>query len=62
MSGATEDGVEYYRVAMTFTYQVAGQTYHGQYKTMVVAIQRKRCPYAIRELVRGSALRPLSTL
>jgi hypothetical protein len=32
VGGATEDGLELYCVAMTFTYQVAGQTYHGQYK------------------------------
>ena len=34
-------GGEHYSVAMTFTYQIAGQTFHGEYKKRLVGYSEK---------------------
>jgi hypothetical protein len=46
-------GKQYYFIAMTFTYQIAGQTFHGEYKKSLVGYSEKEADQLLRSLREG---------
>jgi hypothetical protein len=46
-------GGRYYFIAMTFTYQIAGQTFHGEYKKSLVRYTQYEADQLLRSLQEG---------